>query len=659
MTSPPRMLAAGTLATLIALLPSAGCRVPSMHPDCLVCNSAVGPFDVLPTPADREKSPAPANTQGPNATPPAASGKTSTPDHSQATGATRPTTDDRASADASLASSALIRPVAAEQTPTLADAPGDTFSRPTADGELIPAPAEPQATPPPQPPRRSLADRIRIPEEIPGGKIRPLELPKDPQERQAAIDRHFPALPTLDANPGPGKSPTGAPLTLDDLQRLGRENNPLVRQAAADVAAAQGTLLQVGLYPNPNFGFQGDTIGTGSTGGYQGVFAEQTIKTGGKLVLARAQARMDLRNAELAYRRAETDLLTDVRNHYFAVLVAEKNLTISLALARLFDELYAVQVDQLRAGQAAHYEPLQLRVLALQNRGSLVQARNRYTAAWKQLAASLGLPAMPPAPLAGRVDMPLPRFRYDACLERVLTMHTDVLTASNTLERVNFALRLARVTPIPDVDVHVALQKDYTVAPFGTVHSLSIGVPVPIWDRNQGNISAARAALLRATEEQHRVRNDLTNQLATAFEQYENNRVLLDYYQNHILADQARATRGAYIRHLQEPDKVGFADVVVAEQALIGAVTTYVSTLGAAWAAAVSVADLLQTDDMFQYAEQQAVAPIPDLENMPGLPCCHPCSDLPDPALQGAHGTWPAAAPGAHAAAASSPPAQP
>ncbi len=644
------MLAIWTLATLIALLSSAGCRVPPMHPDCLVCNNAAGPFDILPTPAATDTLPAPVDTQGPEATPPAAPEHKSTPDEAPATDALRPLTDDRLSAAPSPSGQALVRPVAVAQIPTLADAPGDTSSRPLADVELIPTPIAAQATLSRQPPPRSLADRVRIPEEIPGGKIPQIELPKDPQERQAAIDRYFPPLPPLNANPKPGSSPTGAPLTLDDLQRLGRETNPLVRQAAADVAAAEGTLVQVGLYPNPNVGFQGDTIGTGSTGGYQGVFAEQTIKTGGKLVLARSQARMDLRNAELAYRRAETDLLTDVRNKYFAVLVAEKNLSVSLALAHLFDELYAVQVDQLRAGQAAHYEPLQLRVLVLQNRGSLVQARNRDTAAWKQLATSIGLPAMPPAPLAGRVDMPLPRFRYDACLEHVLTMHTDVLTASNSLERANFAIRLAQVTPLPDVDVRMALQKDYTTPPFGTAHSLSIGVPVPIFDRNQGNISAARAALLRASEEQHRVRNDLTNQLATAFEQYENNRVLLDYYEHHILADQARATRGAYIRHLQEPDKVGFADVVVAEETLIGAVTTYVTTLGAAWAAAVNVADLLQTDDMFQYAEQQAVAPIPDLENLPGLPCCHPCSDLPDPALQGAHGTWPAAAPAAQAA---------
>ena len=54
----------------------------------------------------------------------------------------------------------------------------------------------------------------------------------------------------------------------------------------------------------------------------EGGFFDQVIKTANKLQLARAVATMDLRNAELALRRAETDLLRTVRGAYFGVLVA-------------------------------------------------------------------------------------------------------------------------------------------------------------------------------------------------------------------------------------------------------------------------------------------------------------------------------------------------
>src|SRR5262249_55723430 len=75
-------------------------------------------------------------------------------------------------------------------------------------------------------------------------------------------------------------------------------------------------------------------------------------------------------------------------------------------------------------------------------------------------------------------------------------------------------------------------------------------------------------------------------------------------------------------------------------------VTSYVATLGALWTAVVDVANLLQTGDLFQLAPPECVGPVPDLAELLPLPCCHPCSPLPDPALKGGDGNWPPAAPG-------------
>ena len=88
-----------------------------------------------------------------------------------------------------------------------------------------------------------------------------------------------------------------------------------------------------------------------------------------------------------------------------------------------------------------------------------MQAQNQYRASWKQLAAALGLREMPPTELAGRVDMPVPVFDYNQVLARVLTNHTDVLTAFNSIEKAKFNLALARVTPIPDVDLNILRKK--------------------------------------------------------------------------------------------------------------------------------------------------------------------------------------------------------
>jgi cobalt-zinc-cadmium efflux system outer membrane protein len=157
------------------------------------------------------------------------------------------------------------------------------------------------------------------------------------------------------------------------------------------------------------------------------------------------------------------------------------------------------------------------------------------------------------------------------------------------------------------------------------IPTLTLGVPLPIWDRNKGAIIAAESALVRAEEEPHRVELNLTNTLAAAYVNYKSNLDALEYYRRYILPDQVRAYRGAYDRRQIDPN-ASFGDVVSAQQTLYSNVITYLSTLGQVWSSVTSVADLIQTDDLFQFARPQAVPPLPDLDQLAALPCCHPCA---------------------------------
>ncbi len=420
----------------------------------------------------------------------------------------------------------------------------------------------------------------------------------------------------------------------------------------------RGAAIQAGLYPNPTFGFEEDTLGTGTRPGYLGGFFNQVIKTGDKLQLQRAVAMMDLRNAELAFTRAKTDLTHNVRGGYFQVLTARENMRISRALADFSAAVYQIEVENVRKGGfATPYEAMQLRVLAWQAQANLIQARNRYTSAWKQLAASLGLPGMAPTDLAGGVDLPIPVYDHAAVLDpRPPGAHRRLNRRKHpTAGEIPAGPGQEQV--VPDVTLNVVLQKDFTGPPFGTVASVQAGVPVPVFDRNEGGVMQAQAQVVQASDESHRVRDDLTTRLANAFEAYENNRVLLHLYRDKILPDQVRAYRGTYRRYMEElapapapgvTSTPAFADVVVAQQNLAQSLTTYVSTVGAMWQAVADVADVAQTDDLFQLGFAgpcpETVA-APCLANLPGLPCFHPCSPLPDPALKGGDGAWPAAAP--------------
>jgi cobalt-zinc-cadmium efflux system outer membrane protein len=231
---------------------------------------------------------------------------------------------------------------------------------------------------------------------------------------------------------------------------------------------------------------------------------------------------------------------------------------------------------------------------------------------------------MPPTELVGHVDAPAPLFKYQQVLDRINTRHTDVLSAANSVLRARYVLRLAEVTPIPDVQLQFVLQKDYTTPPYHLTQNVQVGVPVPIYNRNQGEIRRAEAALARAELEGARVRNDLAARLAAAFERYDNNRQLLEYYRQHMLADQVQAYRGLYQQYDLQPDKINFSALLQAQQNLGQTVNSYLGVLGDFWTSVVDVANISQTEDLFAFGQGEAPPALDALEALLGAPCNPP-----------------------------------
>jgi cobalt-zinc-cadmium efflux system outer membrane protein len=317
-----------------------------------------------------------------------------------------------------------------------------------------------------------------------------------------------------------------------------------------------------------------------------------------------------------------------VRGNYFAVLVALENIRVNEALYRFTHEVYRIQVELVGGAEGAAYEPMQLRPLVLQAQLNLIQAQNQYTAAWRQLAASLGLPDMPPTELDGRVDLPVPVFDYQDVLAR-LRNHTDVLTAKVSIEKAKYNLKLQKLQPLPDVELRLLVQKDYSTPPNQIAHSAVFSATVPLWDQNRGGIRQYEWLLAQASLGPDQARNALINTLADAFNRYQTARRTVEITGQQV-RDQVRVYRGVYERRQQVPGQVGFGDVVTAEQTLSGYLSSYVTALGLQWQAVVDVANLLQTEDLFQAGPQhQEVVPLPDLQNL--LP-------PPAPNVPGRHG---------------------
>ena len=496
--------------------------------------------------------------------------------------------------------SALNSPNLPEQN-SLAQPASNTSARTVsydapADAATSTLPPVQTATPQDDPPRR----RFEIPAELPGADSARISLPPmDPslpiEQRKSLAESLFPDLTPAAAQETPATAET--PITLAELQKIAEEQSPVVRQAAAVVQSSRGKAIQAGLKPNPTLGYEGDTIGTADTAGYNGVFFTQEIVRGGKLSLAQSAAMQEVRAAEADLKKARISLASDVRRNYYKVLIAQEQLRFSKAISRLSDEVYKAQIDLVAGGEAAPYEPLQLRVFAVQARNNVTASANSLNAAWRQLAAAAGTPMMGRRVVAGSVENSTTSLNYEQAVA-MLQNHSDIAAAQARVNAAAGNLRLQEAMPIPNLNLYGAFQHDDTTPLSNFSANVQVSAPVPVLNRNQGNIASAHADLIRARQDMVQVNNNLLSQLADNFSRYETSRVVSISYRTDIVPDQVRVYRGIYDRFLVDGQSVDFAQVVVSQQTLAQVVDSYVLSLSNEWNSLVDVAQLLQVTDL-------------------------------------------------------------
>jgi cobalt-zinc-cadmium efflux system outer membrane protein len=305
--------------------------------------------------------------------------------------------------------------------------------------------------------------------------------------------------------------------------------------------------------------------------------------------------------------------MTEIRRAYFDVLAARQRMVLASAFFELTHRAYEAQIQLVTAGEAAPYEPLQLRVILTQARASVIKSQQESIAAWRRLAAAVGCPDLQATPIDGRIDCSVPAIQYEEALARMNAVHTDLEIAENAVRKQQTLVTLADRQVIPDVNVGFVLQRDYTFEPGATTYNLMLGGDLPVLNRNQGNRIARRAEAVRASQQVQQTRNTLTAALASAFGKYEANRQLAESFQAEALRDQVRAYRGVYQRYLADPSSVSFNDVIVAQQTVAQVLNQYLDILESQWQSLVDIGELLQVDDLMELGPLSQVASVPDI----------------------------------------------
>ena len=228
-------------------------------------------------------------------------------------------------------------------------------------------------------------------------------------------------------------------------------------------------------------------------------------------------------------------VLTDVQTNFYKVLVAQRAIELTEQLVRVADQGLQGADALMRAKEGGRVDLLQARVEFNSTRILLENARNRHDGAWRKLAAVTGLPDMAPRGLTGDVEDLGDPLSWEDVLSRVLLESPELAAAAADVQAAQWAAERARVEWIPNFDVQATIQHDN--ASGDDIAGVQVALPLPLFNRNQGNITAANARLVAAQQNLERIRLSLQNRLAEAFRRYASAGQQVDQYRNTILPD--------------------------------------------------------------------------------------------------------------------------
>ncbi|MEE1922090.1 TolC family protein [Pseudomonas sp. 148P] len=364
-------------------------------------------------------------------------------------------------------------------------------------------------------------------------------------------------------------------ISLPQALSTAMESNPDLAAARQEIGIADGARRQAGLIPNPTISYEvEDTRRNTST---TTVSLSQTLELGGK-----RGARVDVATygqtvAQLELDRRVNGLRAEVVQAFYAALRAQTGLDLAKQSLELTERGLRIVDGRVRAGKSSPVEATRAQVQLAEAKLQARRAETEKTTAYQQLAQITGSSVT----VFDRLESPtlspgLPP-RADDLLAK-LDQTAEMRQAVVQIDKSDASLGSERAQRIPDLTVSVGSQYDRSVRE--RVNTVGLSMPLPLFDRNQGNILSASRRADQARDQRNAVELRLRTETQTALNQWSTSMQEVESYDKTILpsAQQAvdTATRGF------EMGKFGFIEVLDAQRTLIVARGQYLESLAAA-----------------------------------------------------------------------------
>ena len=376
------------------------------------------------------------------------------------------------------------------------------------------------------------------------------------------------------------------PLSLAKAIELALEGNPEVAAAKRQWEATEGQVLQGRSRPNPELAYSlEDTRSKTRTQSWQ---LNLPVELGGKRAARTKAAEKTREQAQAQLAELQATVRANVAAAYFDVLTAQERLVLARDSAALAKSSTDTVSKRVAAGKVSPVEESKARVAEAGVRVELAQAASEQRNALSRLFALLGRIDAPYTVLEGKAEN-LPSVPSLADLQPLISSAPGVVLARIEVDRREALTALEQSKRVPDVTVSVGMQRSNETQ--RNVLLFGVSVPLPIFDRNQGNLLEALKLEDKARDELQAASVRLHSEVAQARERLSTITAEVQSLQQDVLPGAKSAYDAATIGF--ENGKFNFLEVLDAQRTYFTAKSQYLKALGEAHRAAADIDRLL------------------------------------------------------------------
>jgi len=327
------------------------------------------------------------------------------------------------------------------------------------------------------------------------------------------------AVPALAIFAPVATASAGTGLDLAAVQSRVLADNPELAAFAGRSREVQARTVQAGLHANPQLRTEIENVaGSGAFSGTSQaettVLLSQSFELGGKRMRRRRAAELDAELAVWDYESARTAVLYEATIAFVDVLAEQQLLALADEAIVLADRVHAAVRRRVDAGSSSRIEltrsEIEVSTAHLERNErlrSLEGARRRLAAAWGATTAEFDR-------VLGTLKIPssIPSLEE---LRGQLDDNPDVVRWSIELARREALVDLESSRKVPDVTLGAGYRRLSEPDEDALVAELSL--PLPLFDRNQGNIQEARERVARTAHERRAVEVQVDAELSAAY----------------------------------------------------------------------------------------------------------------------------------------------